>query len=99
MKRHIQIKDSAISDLDFLYRQGVERWGRGQARAYLEAMDSLFDLLAEQPEIARERREFNPPVHVHPFRSHVVIFTANDLVLDVIRVVHGKSNWTNLVSD
>ncbi len=93
MRRQIVIKEKAIADLDAIYWQTVERWGRGQARSYFEAMQGVFNLLAEQPELARERRTLTPPVRVHPFRSHIVIYRADDDFLDILRVLHGRSNW------
>ena len=99
MKRQVTIKDSAVADLDAIYWHGVELWGRQQARTYLEALESLFNLLAEQPEIAWERSEIDPPVRLHPFRSRVVIFRANVSELDILRVVHGRSNWVELLGE
>ena len=97
MTRQVKIKDSALADLDALYWHGVEIWGRQQARTYLETLEGLIDLLAEQPEIARERRELDPPVRLHPFRTHIVIFKANATELDILRVVHARSNWMELL--
>jgi toxin ParE1/3/4 len=96
--KQIVIKDSAVADLDAIYSYGVENWGRGQARNYLEALEKLFGLLAEQPEIARERSEINPPVRVHPFRSHVVIYNLGPDECDILRVVHARSDWQALLA-
>jgi toxin ParE1/3/4 len=93
LKRQITIKDIAVTDLDAIYWHSIETWGRQSARAYLEALESLLNLLSEQPEIARERNELAPPVRLHPFRSHLVIFTANATELDILRVAHSRSNW------
>ena len=98
MKRRIAIRDAAIADLDAMYWQGVALWGGRQARVYLEALESLFELLAEQPEIARQRGEFDPPVRIYPFRSHVVIYRADTAELDILRVVHGKTNWLEVLA-
>jgi toxin ParE1/3/4 len=98
VRRRVTISNRAAADLDALYWQGVERWGRGQARAYLEALDSLFDLLAEQPDIARERLEINPPVRIHPFRSHMVIYSVASDECDILRVLHARSNWQALLA-
>lgn len=98
MKRQIVVKDSAVADLDALYFQGTERWGRVQAREYLEALDKLFNLLSEQPETAREREDVNPPVRIHPFRSHVVIYSVSATECDILRVPHTRSNWQALLS-
>ena len=103
MTRRVTINDSAVADLDAIYWHGVETWGRQQARIYLEALESLFNLLAEQPEIALERKELDPPARLYLFRSHLVIFTANATELDILRVVHARSNWqaafTEFMSD
>ena len=93
MTRHIVVKAAAIADIDAMYWHGVELWGRRQARVYLEDLESLFDLLAEQPEIAREHHEFEPPVRIYPFRSHIVIYQFNRTELDILRVVHGRTDW------
>ena len=93
MTRRITIKDSAVADLDAIYWHGVETWGRQRARIYLEALESLFNLLAAQPEIARNRSDLDPPARLHPYRSHLVIFTANATDLDILRIVHSRSNW------
>ncbi|MBL9074371.1 type II toxin-antitoxin system RelE/ParE family toxin [Tabrizicola sp.] len=98
MKRQIIVKAFAISDMDAMYWQGVELWGRRQARIYLEDLASLFSLLAAQPEIARERPEFRPPVRIYPFRSHMVIYQFTATELDILRVVHGRTNWAAILN-
>jgi toxin ParE1/3/4 len=91
--RRVTIKPKAVADLDGIYRFGVETWGRERANDYIEKIDSLFGLLAEGPEIARERSELIPPVRLHPYKSHLIIFRADAITLDVLRVVHGRSDW------
>ena len=66
---------------------------------YLIGLDRLLVLLAEQPTIAGERRDIDPSVRLHRYKSHLVIFTASDTTLDVIRVVHARSNWQALLAD
>ena len=99
MTRCVTIKERAIADLDAIYWHSAEKWGRQQARAYLEALEGLFQLLAVEPEIARERIEFDPPVRLHPFRSHVVAFRADETIVDILRVVHARSDWQAVMPD
>ena len=99
MTRQVVIKGLAIADLDGIYRFGVETWGQQRAGAYIQAIDGLFTLLAEQPEIARERHDIDPPVRLHPYRSHLVIFRAEDASLDVLRIVHARSDWRALLGE
>jgi len=62
-------------------------------------LGQLFTLLADHPEIARERKDVRPAVRLHPYQSHLIIFTSTDQTLEVIRVVHSRSNWAELISD
>ena len=99
MKRRLIVKDSTVADIDSIYWYSVETWGRLRARAYLEGLESLFDLLVNHPEIARKRFQTNPPVRLHRYKSHMVIFTADDDLLEIIRVVHARSDWQALLAE
>ena len=96
MKLRIVFSAQADADRDAIWDHTVERWSVDQAEAYLLGIDRVLTLLAEQPTIARERREFDPPVRVHPYKSHLLVFRTSDATLDVIRIVHARSNWTAL---
>jgi len=48
----------------------------------------MFDLLSAQPEIARLRNEFTPPVRIHSYGSHLVIFETTGTRISIIRVLH-----------
>jgi toxin ParE1/3/4 len=84
------IRPIASADLDAIYSQTFDQWGQAQARAYLEALQHLINLFADHPDIARERTEIQPPVRLHPFRSHLVIFRADAEVLEILRVIHAR---------
>lgn len=90
------LSDAARADLRGIWAHSAEQWGRPQARTYLMGLDGVFSMLTEYPEIGLVRREVRPPVRLHPYRSHRVIYRTNDLVLDVLRVVHFRSNWIDL---
>lgn len=84
-------------DRDSIWDHTVNEWSVQQAEHYLMGLDRVLTLLAEQPQLARERLEVDPPVRLHPYKSHIVIFRANDTTLEVLRVVHAKSNWVELL--
>lgn len=56
-------------------------------------------VFSDQLEIAPLHGNLTPPVRIYRYCSHLVIFTANDSLLEVIRVVHGRSKWVDLVSE
>ena len=62
-------------------------------------LDRLLSFLRDQPQIAREWRKVIPPVRIHRYRSHIVIFTADETTPEVIRVVHSSSNWQVLLAE
>jgi toxin ParE1/3/4 len=62
-------------------------------------MTALLTLLCDQPEIAQILGKISRPVRVYRYRSHLVIFAVDDLTLQVIRVVHSRSNWQTLLGD
>ncbi|AKS47832.1 toxin ParE1/3/4 [Octadecabacter temperatus] len=73
--------------------------GVDRADKYFDGLVDLFDLLSAQPEIARLRSEFNPPVRLHIYGSHVVIFESIDQSVSVIRVLHQKRNILALLGE
>ena len=89
----------AKADLRAIWDYTVVQWSAAKAEEYLSGMGHLFDLLAQNPEIAREHSEFRPPVRLFPYQSHLVIFTNTAETLEVIRVVHSRPNCIGLLAD
>lgn len=89
--RHF-IHPLAGQDIADIWIDGAEHWGVDQADRYFDAMVNLFDLLSEQPEMARLRDEFSPPVRIHPYGSHVVAYETVETGIAIIRVLHNRQN-------
>ncbi|MEE4013360.1 type II toxin-antitoxin system RelE/ParE family toxin [Roseibium sp. FZY0029] len=89
-----KVSRKAAEDIANIYIEGVSGFGVAQAEKYHAEMEATFDLISSNPRIARERQEIDPPVHIHPFGSHIVIYTVdakNDVL--IIRVRHGREDW------
>jgi toxin ParE1/3/4 len=97
--RHLILLPAAETDLSDIWDYTAERWSLKQAGNYASGMTALLILLCDQPEIAPIFGDLTPPIRVYRYRSHLVIFTANDLAVEVIRVVHARSNWQPALSD
>lgn len=97
MPRRVLFRPKAEADLNAIWAYTVSEWSRDQAVAYLSGLDAALTLLCTFPEMARERSEFSPPVRLYPYRSHIVVYLATDTSLDVIRLLHGKSDWQSLL--
>ncbi|MCJ1901241.1 MULTISPECIES: type II toxin-antitoxin system RelE/ParE family toxin [Paracoccus] len=64
----------ADEDIINIYVHGATAYGVGQAEAYLAELTASFSLLADNPYLARERPEFDPPVRIH--RQDLVLVRA-----------------------
>jgi len=42
--------------------------------------------------MARERREFMPPVPLHPYRAHVIVYVVDGSAILTLRVLHGRQD-------
>ena len=53
-------------------------FGVDQARRYHDELFALFDLIAANPRIARERNEIEPPVRIQPFKAHLIVYRVEE---------------------
>lgn len=67
-------------------------WSVEQAERHADGLFAVFDLLAEFPEMARERSEFTPPVRIHPSGSHLVIYRQEGQGVEIIRILHAHQD-------
>lgn len=86
----------AEDDIRNAYQEGIRLFGVEQAEIYYVGLERVFQFLSGTPRAARERFEITPPVRVHPYRSHIVIYLIDDNgdVL-ILRVRHGREDWND----
>ena len=89
----------AEADLADIWDYTEETWGQQQAADYFAGLDLMLQAIAEFPQMARLRTEFDPAVRMHPFRKHLIIYQSDDTLLDVIRIIHNRSNWAQFLTD
>lgn len=86
------IRPAAEGDLSEIWLESAASWDVEQAERYADSLFAVFDLLAEFPELARERGEFTPPVRIHPSGSHLVIYRLEGQGIEIIRILHAHQN-------
>lgn len=82
--------DQEIIDI---YLRGCREFGQRQAELYHDGLARAFDLIATEPRIAGERREFTPPVRLHPYKSHLIIYVLDDVGVLIVRVLRRRQEW------
>ncbi len=89
-----QLTNEAAQDLEAILLDGMGRFGVSVAIDYHQKLFQVFSLLAQFPEMSRERVELLPPVRVHPVGSHIIIYQlqANQDIL-IVRVRHAHEDW------
>ncbi len=84
--------EAADRDIADLYSDGEARFGTRQAERYQDGLFDLFDLLADNPRLARERPEFTPPIRLHPYGAHLVVYVLDDAGILIVRVLPGRAD-------
>ncbi|WP_176473875.1 type II toxin-antitoxin system RelE/ParE family toxin [Actibacterium ureilyticum] len=94
--KEIRLTPAAEKDLDEIWDFTVRTWSVQQAETYLRGMQQAFLRIAEQPERAREMRDISPPVRLYRYQSHIIIYRAEDKMLNIVRIAHMRQNWQAL---
>ena len=82
----------ALSDLNDIADYTLERWGKEQARVYIDALHGRLTELAHQPLLGRVRPELAEDLLCFPFESHVVFYTRTNFGIAVVRVLHKRQD-------
>ena len=63
-------------------------------QAYLQGLVGTLELLARFPNMAGERTELTPPMRVHAYGAHIVIYQIEaDGSVRIVRVRHAREDW------
>jgi toxin ParE1/3/4 len=90
---------AAEDDIIGIAEEGVRLFGPTQARRYHDELFAIFNLIAANPRMARERHELSPPMRIHPFKAHLVIYRIEkDGDVLIVRVRHGHEDWASEVA-
>jgi toxin ParE1/3/4 len=84
----------AEEDIIAIAEQGVRVFGAATARRYHDELFAVLDLIVANPRMAREREEISPPIRIHPFKAHLVVYRIEEGgEIFVIRIRHGHEDW------
>jgi toxin ParE1/3/4 len=75
-------------DLEDIWQYTTKTWSDNQAVKYIDDIDAVFYLLVDNPFLCRERTEFQPPVRIHGFQSHLIVYRQLGDDIAIIRILH-----------
>lgn len=84
----------ALEDLDAIARYTIERWGRDQARTYLNALTGRMSWLANGPELGRRRDDVSPGYRCFREGQHLIFYVEADFEIRIIGVPHVSMDIT-----
>ncbi len=79
----------AVKDIDKIYEDGLEKFGKAQAIVYLENISSYFDLLGSNPYIGKHRTEIKNTLYSFPCKSHIIFYRIFKSHIRIIRILYG----------
>jgi toxin ParE1/3/4 len=88
-----RLSRKAEDDLIAIYLDGVQAFGVSQAERYHLELEGVLQYLAAFPRAARERREIDPPVRVHPYKAHLIVYLPQEDDVLILRIRHGHEDW------
>ena len=88
-----RLTPEATHDVFNVYVQGVMMFGQAQAETYHDRLEAIFTMLGDNPRMAREHVEIDPPVRAHPYGSHIIIYHTDGEDVVILAVRHSRENW------
>ncbi|CAN7569725.1 type II toxin-antitoxin system RelE/ParE family toxin [Brucella pseudogrignonensis] len=90
----LNLSVKAEEDIIAIAEYGIAMFGPLQAKRYHSDLFNTLDLIAKNPEMAREREEISPPVRIHPFKAHLIIYQIEQNgAIYVIRIRNAFEDW------
>ena len=80
----------AEQDLDDILDYTWEAHGERQAQSYADDIKTHLTMLADNPKLAAERSEFDPPVRLYPSGKHIIAYLDQGNHIWVVRLLHQR---------
>ena len=84
----LELTPAALGDLAEIDRHGAAEFGEAAADAYAAGLRRAFDQLESYPLSSPARPEFGEGIRCRSYRAHRVLYTVDDDLVIVVRVLH-----------
>jgi toxin ParE1/3/4 len=72
----------------------ISRDNESAADAVVDHFDSLISMLSRHPQAGRARPDLGPELRSFPDGRFLVVYTCDDRILEIVRIVAGTRNLT-----
>jgi toxin ParE1/3/4 len=89
----IRLSKLALGDLDSIYSNTVETWGREQADRYAGDIWDTFEKIAQTPERWRLRDKLYPGCRICFTGRHAILYRIHQGRVEIARVLHDAMDF------
>ena len=93
-----RLRPRARIDIAGIWGFSADHWSETQADRYIRGLNEAFNTIVEFPKASRERSEFSPPIRIKHYSSHVIAYRIEPEWIDILRILHARSNWSAILS-
>lgn len=90
-----RLRDTAVLDIQMLYEQGLDRFGRQAARNYVDRLFRAFERLDAFPRSAPRRAMLPYNARAQALGSHVILYRIEGGEVVILRVRDAREDWLN----
>lgn len=83
-----QFTDKAERDLENIIDHTAQEWGASQTNTYLDGLESLAQLLAENPGLGMAREILSDGLLSFPYESHILYYKKHVRGIVILRILH-----------
>jgi len=83
-----QFSEIAERDLEEIIDYTFRQWGALQTNAYLDGLEALGQLLAENPDLGTRRDQLHQGLLSFPYESHILYYVKQPAGITIVRVLH-----------
>jgi len=89
----VVMRPQARRDLESIWEYTTQQWSHEQADVYTAGINAKLNLLRRHPGMAREYKDFDPPVRILVHDGHLIIYHLVNERVEVVRILHNRQDW------
>lgn len=82
--------EQAEKDLETIIDFTVQRWGVAQSYSYIDDLQAIAQILADNPLLGAEREELSQGLRSFPYQSHLLFYVLQKEGIVFVRVLHAS---------